>query len=126
MGDIATVTLTGLVVVFAVLILLTFIIWIYGKTINKAQSGSNNKKKAAGNETVNISKNVPNSSPTVIPSAVNTQQEDMDEIIAVIAAAVASLGASNGKTYSIRKIRRVGTGRSIWGMAGIMENTRPF
>lgn len=81
MGDIATVTLTGLVVVFAVLILLTFIIWIYGKTINKAQSGSNNKKKAAGNETFNISKNVPNSSPTVIPSAVNTQQEDMMRLL---------------------------------------------
>ena len=126
MGDIATVTLTGLVVVFAVLILLTFIIWIYGKTINKVQSGSKNQKKAAGNEPINISKNISNSSPTIVPPAVNTQKEDMDEIIAVIAAAVASLGASNGKTYSIRKIRRVGTGRSIWGMAGIMENTRPF
>ena len=27
----------------------------------------------------------------------------------------------NGKTYSIRKIRRVGTCRPIWGTAGIME-----
>ena len=126
MGDIATVTLTGLVVVFAVLILLTFIIWVYGKTVKKAQSGSENKKKSASNETVNISKNISNGSPTIISSAINTQQEDMDEIIAVIAAAVASFGAENGKTYSIRKIRRVGTCRPIWGTAGIMENTRPF
>lgn len=126
MGDIATVTLTGLVVVFAVLILLTFIIWIYGKTIKKVQSGSDSQKKSTSNETENVTKNVFNSSSTKMPSAVNSQQDNMDEIIAVIAAAVASLGAADGKTYSIRKIRRVGIGRPIWGTAGIMENTRPF
>lgn len=110
-------TITGMLIVFAALILLIFIIWLFGKFFSGA-------KKTEKTETA--VKAAAKASPVVLPTA--TAQSN-DDIIAVIAAAVAVYGESEGKKYAVRSVRRAAnnTGvRSAWAAAGIAENVRSF
>ena len=106
----AKVVLTGFVVVFAMLILLIFIIKIYGAIIQKAQNaGKKSKEKKA--ETV---------AETPAPVGVS------DEVVAVISAAVATMYGSSEKAR-IKSIKKSSDGgRSAWAKAGVLDNTRPF
>ena len=111
------VLISGLLVVFLVLILLTALIWCYGQIVSgvsgkggKKQSGKEEQpKQAAPKASVSVKK-----AASGIPG----------EIIAVIAAAIASLEGSG--RYVIRGIKRSKPSRSAWGTAGVLENTRPF
>ena len=112
----AKVVLTGFVVVFAMLILLIFIIKIYGAIIQKAQNaGKKSKEKKA--ETV-----------AETPAPVVAAQTDgvSDEVVAVISAAVATMYGSSEKAR-IKSIKKSSDGgRSAWAKAGVLDNTRPF
>ena len=115
--------LTGLVVVFAALIVLTFIIKGYGAIVT---SLTGKEKKSANN-------NTPPAPPALkaapraavkAPAAPAGQDGIPGEVIAAIAAAVDyTYGAG---THVIRTVRRVPQNRSAWGSAGLAENTRPF
>lgn len=118
-GDtILVTTITGMLIVFAALILLIFIIWVFGKFV----SGMGKKEKKAENP---APAKAVSAAPVVLP-AVKTQSND--DIIAVIAAAVAVYGESEGKKYAVRSVRRTANvgGRSAWASAGIAENVRSF
>ena len=121
-GDtILVTTLTGILIVFAALILLIFVIWLFGKFFSGVKK---NEKKAEKKEAA--IKTAPMASPVVLPAA--TAQSN-DDIIAVIAAAVAVYGESQGKKYAVRSVRRTANtagGRSAWAAAGIAENVRSF
>ncbi len=121
LGETITVTtLTGILIVFAALILLIFIIWLFGKFFSGASKAD---KKAAKKEAP--VKAAPAAAPVILPAA--TAQSD-DDIIAVIAAAVAMYGESEGKRYAVRSVRRAANagGRSAWAAAGIAQNVRSF
>ena len=116
--------ITGLIVVFLIIIILVAILWGMGKLLN-----INRKPKAA--------KSAPASAPAPAPAPVppapaqpaeeEYYDEDDSEIIAVIAAAIAAYGESEGKQYRIASVRkRDRSQRSNWSAAGISENTRPF
>ncbi len=124
------VLLTGLVVVFVMLILLTLIIKIYGSIIYNAKK--NNKKKAnnlpvkkddESTKALNISKS---------ESIEDNKGGISEEIVAVIAAAVSVFSESEGKNYKINDISPVLENkfnnriRSVWSLAGLLENTKPF
>lgn len=123
----AVITASGIVVVFAILILLIFIFYAYG-AIFSAVTSSKEKKKAAKaalekNETEKSAAQaeVTQASAEDVPA----DGEIPGEIIAVIAAAVASLG--DGKTYRVKKVTRAPVaGRTPWAAAGLLENVRPF
>ena len=102
-----TVLLTGIMIVFSVLILLTLIIKLYGTIITKLQNNSSNIKK-------DTYKHISSS-----------DNEIDDEIVAVISAAVASM-YSNEHVYKIKNIKQVFNDRPAWGLASIIENTKPF
>lgn len=107
------VVLIGLVVVFAVLLLLTFVFWLFGK--------------AAGGNRATASTPTPAPTVSAVPAAPAVTDGVPDEVVAVIAAAVAAM-SSEGTQYTIRRIRPAaahGT-RPVWAAAGIAENTRPF
>ncbi len=113
LGNAGMTVLIGLVVVFGVLLILTFIFWLFGKV-----AGSGSRTPA------------PVAAPAVSAAPVATPVvEDgvPEEIVAVIAAAVAAM--SDGTTrYAVRRIsatRSQGM-RPIWAAAGIAENTQPF
>ena len=115
--------LTGLVVVFAALIVLTFIIKGYGAIVT---SMTGKKKKSANNNTPPAPP-APKAAPRAAvkaPAAPAGQDGIPGEVIAAIAAAVDyTYGAG---THVIRTVRRVPQNRSAWGSAGLAENTRPF
>ncbi|MBE6830419.1 MAG: hypothetical protein E7519_09440 [Ruminococcaceae bacterium] len=114
------VLLTGLVVVFIVLIFLTYVIKGYGRVLSGLQTNSDDKKKTSAPLVagpVQLS-----SAPAAVPSV---QAGIPEETVAVISAAVYALyGASAGKVTGIRRSSQ--PSRSAWGMAGLLENTRPF
>lgn len=107
--------LTGLVIVFVMLIFLTYIIKGYSAVIKNIQK----------NDKTNP---IPNAAPVVqsLSAPVPSVEAGIpEETIAAIAAAVYSLyGPSAGKITSIR--RAVCPRQSSWKMAGLLENTRPF
>lgn len=115
--------ITGLVVVFAVLIGLVLIVRGYGAAIRSLQNRDQPKvpdraepEKAVSAAPVQAA--VPAAEPiTASESAIP------EEVVAAIAAAVYCMFPS-GKVTSIR--RSAAPGRSAWGMAGLLEGTRPF
>lgn len=123
LSNMAVVTITGLLIVFSALVLLIFIIGLFGKTVGA--SGKKNKTKAvkaAPEKKLAPKAAMPAPAAKAVPAAGN------DDIIAVIAAAVAVYGESEGKTYAVRNVRRAAaqSGRSAWASAGVMENNRSF
>ncbi len=117
------VTISGLLIVFAMLVLLVALIWVFGVIM----SGSVNKNKT--------DKPVPKKEKPVkvenkkkadaVESAV-VAASDEDEIIAAISAAVAMMYEGTGVKPVIRSIRPAFASRSAWKAAGIANNTRPF
>lgn len=107
--------LIGLLVVFAVLILLTLIFRLFG-----VFAGVKKTSAVTGDET-------PDELIAAIAGAIAMDSDEVsDEVAAVIAAAVAAM--SDGKTrYAIRRITPVAkAARSAWAAAGVAQNTQPF
>lgn len=114
---------TGLVVVFLILILLVIVLWALGKVMNIKRKPKNIEKTEAAS--VPAASAVPVQEAAV--EAADEYEEDDGEIIAVIAAAIAAYGESEGKQYKIASVKRKEKAlRSNWASAGIAENTRPF
>ena len=112
------VLVTGVVVVFAVLLMLIGLIKLYSTIVYKAQ---NRAPKAPKNNDGNVAKSAVINNNGVM--AVAQPQGLTDELIAVItAAAVACMGTSNVRVTGIRKR----TNRSEWSNAGITESVQPF
>ena len=114
-GFTMAVVLTGLVVVFAALVLLVFVIWLFGKIMTTVgASGSKAEKK----------KNAKSAVPVVEVASDGLT----DEVVAAIMAAVSAVLAEEGneKPYVIKSIKRVRKNRFAWGKAAAVENTRPF
>lgn len=114
---------TGLVVVFIALGLLILLVW----GMSKIMESAGNKPKAAPAPKPAPKAPVAPVSPKAAP--VVTAGENMDdEVAAAITAALAVILAEegSGKSYVVRSIRRVRSGSSAWGRAGLAENVRPF
>jgi sodium pump decarboxylase gamma subunit len=120
----AKVVLTGFVVVFAVLILLIFIIKIYSAIVQAVQNAGK-KKKEKITETAAPSKTVSVPAAKAAPTAPAIQNGVTDEVVAVISAAVATMYGSPEKV-KIKSIKKSNSGRSAWANAGLLDNTRPF
>ena len=121
-----TILITGLVVVFSVLLLLIGLIKLYGTVVSKALESAENKKKLqlAAVTTENTSENKPEIEETAGDVSQLDENGLNDEIVAVIAAAVvAAYGEGNVR---VKSIRRVPQSRPVWSTAGIFDNTRPF
>ncbi|MFU0833610.1 MAG: Oxaloacetate decarboxylase gamma chain [Oscillospiraceae bacterium] len=122
-----TVLLTGLVVVFLMLVFLTLVIKGYGSTVQALQA---KYRKKQSKQIPSVSKTESVSAPpiheTVKEETPQIVEEGIpEEVLAVIAAAAYSV-MPGGKITSVRRAARTGRSRSAWGMAGLLENTRPF
>lgn len=115
-----SVVLVGLVVVFAVLLILVAICWAMGKIFSAVTGGKN-----GGTQTGKKSEASP--APAVKKEAASPIVEEgiSDEIVAAISAAVACMMGS-GKPFALKSVRRAKETRRAWSAAGIAENTRPF
>ncbi len=116
-----SVVITGLVVVFAVLILLVLLCMTMGKifeSIDKKRNSSNNSP----------------STPSPVKAQGGAATVDMiqsgigDDVVAAITAAIAVIMSSEGnqKPFAVKSIKRARDARPVWNVTGISENTRPF
>lgn len=126
---VASVVITGIVVVFLGLIILIALVWLYGKIFDIINKKKSEKAKAS------IEAAAAEAAPKIVtppPAPVPAVESGIEEeVAAVIAAAVAAYGAQTGKKLAVRSIKRAadssGSGsRSAWSAAGLYENTRPF
>ena len=100
LGSDVVITITGIVLVFAILILLMLIITLEGKIFD----GMAAKKKAAKEPAA------PKAAAKPIPG----------DVVAAIMAAIHAMG--NGK-YTLKAVRRAANG---WSKAGVNDTTAPF
>ena len=115
--------LTGLVVVFVALGLLILLLTIMGKVLG----GTGKKPAPAKAAAPKAAPAAP--APAKKPAPVVTAADDIDgEIAAAITAALAVIlaEAGSGKSYVVKSVKRVRSGKGAWGQAGLAENVRPF
>ena len=115
--------LTGLVVVFVALGLLILLLTIMGKVLG----GTGKKPTPAKAAAPKAAPAAP--APAKKPAPVVTAADDIDgEIAAAITAALAVILAEegSGKSYVVKSVKRVRSGKGAWGQAGLAENVRPF
>lgn len=113
-----TVLITGFVVVFAVLLLLIFIIKIYSTIVYNFQNKPKKSKKNKDDDDTPKGTGAGGGS-----SAAGVSGGVSPEVLACIAAAVEYMyGAGNVRIKNIRKA----PARCAWSHAGVLANTRPF
>ena len=123
------ITLSGVIIVFAMLVLLVFVIYIFGLVMTKffGQPKKDKVKKKKKNKLL-----VKNSADEVeddeVLAAISAAVMMMDEeVVAAISAAVNMMYEGTGKTPFIRSIKpQLKQRRSAWATAGVMNNTRHF
>ena len=117
LGFDVVVTITGIVLVFLILILLMAIITLEGKIFD-----SMNAKKKAAKEAAKAPAAQPAAPVQQAAAAPAPQVEEgiPDDVIAAIMAAIHAMG--NGK-YTLKAVRRSKNG---WGNAGVNDTTAPF
>ena len=129
-----TILITGFTVVFAVLIVLIFIIKIYGTIVTKALAASQERKARKAAEKQKALEQERNQKENAkaakaaepAPAPTPASQGISPEIVAVIAAAVDSTYGTGGARITSIKKSQTPNSRPAWGMAGVFENTRPF
>ena len=120
-GYVFAVVITGLVVVFLILLILVGVLWLFGKLMG----GTGKKKKPSAEEAKPAVAQAASAAP--VADAEDEDEADDEELIAVISAAIAAYSAADGKQYRITSVKKKEKAlRSGWGAAGISENTRPF
>lgn len=117
LGFDVVVTITGIVLVFLILILLMAIITLEGKIFD-----SMNAKKKAAKEAAKAPAAQPAAPVQQAAAAPAPQVEEgiPGDVIAAIMAAIHAMG--NGK-YTLKAVRR---GKNGWGKAGVNDTTAPF
>ena len=117
LGFDVVVTITGIVLVFLILILLMAIIRLEGKIFD-----SMNAKKKAAKEAAKAPAAKPAAPVQQAAAAPDPQVEEgiPGDVIAAIMAAIHAMG--NGK-YTLKAVRRSKNG---WGNAGVNDTTAPF
>lgn len=117
LGFDVVVTITGIVLVFLILILLMAIITLEGKIFD-----SMNAKKKAAKEAAKAPAAQPATPVQQAAAAPAPQVEEgiPGDVIAAIMAAIHAMG--NGK-YTLKAVRRSKNG---WGNAGVNDTTAPF
>ena len=124
LGFDVVVTITGIVLVFLILILLMAIITLEGKIFDNINNKKNGKPAAPK---APAAKAAPAAKPAA-PAAKADNGSIPGEIIAAISAAVASVCGGNAVIRGIKRVSKpaAGSRRGAWGDAGVREHTTPF
>lgn len=124
LGSDVVITITGIVLVFAILILLMLIITLEGKIFDNINNKNNGKPAAPK---APAAKAAPAAKPAA-PAAKADNGSIPGEIIAAISAAVATVCGGNAVIRGIKRVSKpaAGSRRGAWGDAGVREHTTPF
>lgn len=116
------VTITGVALVFSMLVLLVLILILFGKVFVALQNAAEKKAEKARAATLSQMQDDDKSDTLII----NEKDGISEEVIAVISAAVATLYMGSSKKPVIKAIKKSNGRRSAWGNAGVANNTRAF
>lgn len=133
-GNTLSVVLTGLVVVFAALVILIFLVWLMGKIFiaigNKKNKEQEQQKQDARRQAQQAMDDQAKADQVKTEQAGTGQIEEgiPPEVVAAISAAVAVVmeESAPGAAYTIQRVQRAGVGRSAWGNAGLAAQLSPF
>ena len=128
-GQVAGVTLAGLGVVFAVLILLVLIIYLFNKLFEGIYNSQRKKEINQAAQSAPKADPTPAKPAPVKAAPAPVQADDDDEVIAVISAVVAMMSETDGKSYRVKSVKPVSqgfSGRTAWAMDGRRQNVAPF
>ena len=117
LGFDVVVTITGIVLVFLILILLMAIITLEGKIFDSMNAKKKAAKEAAKAPAVQPAAPVQKAAAAPAPQV---EEGIPGDVIAAIMAAIHAMG--NGK-YTLKAVRRSKNG---WGNAGVNDTTAPF
>ena len=125
LGFDVVVTITGIVLVFAILVLLMAIIALEGKIFDGMNAKKAAAKAAAAAPKAAAKPAAPAAKPAGAPAPAAAPAPSVEagipgDVVAAIMAAVYALG--NGK-YTLKAVRRSANG---WGKAGVNDTTAPF
>ena len=125
LGFDVVVTITGIVLVFAILVLLMAIIALEGKIFDGMNAKKAAAKAAAAAPKAAAKPVAPAAKPAAAPTPAAAPAPSVEagipgDVVAAIMAAVYALG--NGK-YTLKAVRR---GANGWGKAGVNDTTAPF
>lgn len=133
-GNTLSVVLTSLVVVFAALVILIFLVWLMGKIFiaigNKKNKEQEQQKQDARRQAQQAMADQAKADQVKTEQAGTGQIEEgiPPEVVAAISAAVAVVmeESAPGAAYTIQRVQRAGVGRSAWGNAGLAAQLSPF
>ena len=133
-GNTLSVVLTGLVVVYAALVILIFLVWLMGKIFiaigNKKNKEQEQQKQDARRQAQQAMADQAKADQVKTEQAGTGQIEEgiPPEVVAAISAAVAVVmeESAPGAAYTIQRVQRAGVGRSAWGNAGLAAQLSPF
>ena len=114
-GTVASVVITGIVVVFIGLVLLILLVSIYGKIFDVINGRAARKAEEA--------KKAAEAAKAVAPVVEDGIEE---ETVAVIMAAISAMSSAEGKKLVLKSVKTAKPQRPAWSTAGIIDNTRPF
>lgn len=113
----ATVVLTGISLVFLILLILIAVIMIQGKIFT-----SLDKKKQEKEKGEQAAAPVAAAAPATVPAPVIEAGIPPE----VVAAIIAAVSASTDGAFTLRAVSTTGRGRGSWGLAGVIQATEPF
>lgn len=117
LGSDVVITITGIVLVFAILVLLMLIIMLEGKIFD----GMAARKKAAKEPAAPKAAATKPAAPVQQAAPAPVVEEGISgDVVAAIMAAIHAMG--NGK-YTLKAVRRAANG---WSKAGVNDTTAPF
>ena len=120
-GTVASVVITGLVVVFIGLVLLILLVSIYGKLFDVINGRAARKAEEAAEAAKAVAK------PEPIKAAAPVVEDGIEEeTVAVIMAAISAMSSAEGKKLVLKSVKTAKPQRPAWSTAGIIDNTRPF
>ena len=120
------VTITGVALVFAMLVLLVAILILFGKISVALQNAKNKKIEKARKAMFDaLSSNDEETEPTVA-TVISREDGLSEEVVAVISAAVATMYMNSPVKPVIKAIKKSAGRRSAWANAGVIDNTRAF
>ena len=130
-GNTLSVVLTGLVVVFAALVILIFLVWLMGKIFIAIGNKKNKEQEQHARRQAQQAMADQAKADQVKTEQAGTGQIEEGippEVVAAISAAVAVVmeESAPGAAYTIQRVQRAGVGRSAWGNAGLAAQLSPF
>ena len=123
-----TITLSGIIIVFAMLVLLVLVMSLFGAVMSRINGKPKKEKQPKVKKKNNLKVNAGSEDESEILAAISAAVMMMDdEVVAAISAAVNMMYEGTGKSPIIRSIKpSTKQSRSAWKTAGILNNTRSF